>query len=267
MVTPREICLDMDGRQLSVQVRRETRERSLHTGRDLAELHGVVTTSEAGTHEWLSETLPELTERSISACDAAGERAGRWIVSWNAYTVNAGVHTYTLILREAEDLSLDVLLLDGEELYPYEYRERIIGDGITIWAKLTGVEEDLVRLRRLVLGRGSFPVVRRGISDEPRAMRLGLAEWSHFEDQIKYRLVLMDAWLPEGGGMELTRVEEENSRAALAYYANLVERLTAHLTRKGLLSEGELAEMRAAAVAQPGVSRHDFWRVPDVDAL
>jgi len=267
MAHPREICLEVEGRDLSVQVRRETKERSAHTGRELIELHGVFTTSDQSLHEWLTGTLPGATERALSSCDRGGERTGWWHVSWNSYTVNAGVHTYALILREAEDLSLDVLLLDGEELYPYEYRERVVEGGLIIWAKLVGEEEDVLRLRRLVQGRAAFPVIRRGINDEPREMRVGVAEWSRFDGQIKYRLVLIDADLAPSAATELARVEEENTRAAVAFYANLVERLSETLIRKGVLSEAELSAMRESAALEPTVSRHDFWRVPDVDAL
>lgn len=267
MEHPREVWLEVDGRPIKVQVRRETRERSLHTGRDLAELHGTVTTTDATAHAWLSETLPGLADHVLSARDERGERAGHWLVSWNSYSVQAGAHCYTLILREAEDLSLEVLLLDGVELYPYEYREQVVGDGLAIWAKLVGTEEDLLRVRKFVGDRSTFPVTRRGISEEPRQMRVGLAEWSYFDDRIKYRIALVDASLHDSVASELIPVEEENSRAALTYYANFVEMLTERLIARGLLDEGEVMELREAARTHPGVARHELWRVPDVDEL
>jgi hypothetical protein len=267
MTQPREIQLEIDGRPITVQVRRESREISLHSGRELMELHGTVTTTESATHEWLSQCLPTLSERALTARDAAGERAGSWLVSWNSYSVQAGAHTYALILREAEDLTLEMLLLDGMELYPYEYREQVIGDGLAIWAKLVGTEEDVLRLRRLVADRSCFPVTRRGISGEPRKMRVGVAEWSHFEDRVKYRIVLVDDGLRDPIGGELIGVEEENSRAALSYYANFTERLAGRLIERGILGEDEVNELREAARSEPGVARHEFWRVPDVDEL
>jgi hypothetical protein len=267
MEHPREICLEVEESVVRVQVRKATRERSVHSGRELTELHGVVTTTDEQRHAWLREVLPRLTECAVRARDAGGDSAGRWVVSWNSYTVNAGVHSYTLLLREAEELSLEVLELAGTELYPYEYRERAVDHGLTIWMKLVGHEEDVLRLRQLVRRSPAFPVVRRGISDEPRSMRLGVGEWSRFEDQVKYRLVLVDASLPSGSHEALVRVEEENTRGALAFYANLVERLSERLIQKGLLTDAELTEMREAAAGVPVVSRHDFWRVPDVDAL
>jgi hypothetical protein len=267
MAQTREICLDIDGRPVTVSIRRETRERSLHTERELVELHGTVTAVDDATHEWLSECLPDLGDRVLSARDSAGEWSGRWLISWNSYSVNAGTHTYSLIVREAEDLSLEVLLLDGLELYPYEYREDVVGDGLTLWAKLVGTEDDVLRLRRLVSDRSVFPVVRRGISDTPREMRVGVAEWSHFEDRVKYRMALVDAHLHNSVAGEIVEMEEENNRSALAFYANFVEQLTGRLIEKGLLGEEEVAELRETARAEPGVARHEFWRVSDVDVL
>jgi hypothetical protein len=267
MAHPREICLDIGGRPITVHIRRETREQSLHTERELMELHGTVTTVDEATHEWLSECLPHLGDRVLSARDANGDRFGRWLISWNSYSVNAGAHTYSLIVREAEELSLEVLLLDGLELYPYEYREEVVGDGLAVWAKLVGTEDDVLRLRRLVSDRSVFPVIRRGISDTPREMRVGVAEWSHFEDRVKYRIALVDAHLRDSVAGEIVQMEEENNRSAFAFYANLVEQLTGRLIEKGLLGEEEVAELRESARAEPGVSRHEFWRVPDVDVL
>ena len=135
---PGVLCMELEGRPLRIQIRREGLLRSPHTGRDLRELHGWITTREQATHEWLAGALHVLAERSTRASDAAGDFAGRWLVSWNSYAEAAGVHTYSLILREEEELSLEALLLGGVELHPYEYRERVLGEGLTLWAKLVG---------------------------------------------------------------------------------------------------------------------------------
>ncbi|CAN5781038.1 hypothetical protein BH23GEM6_BH23GEM6_00350 [soil metagenome] len=267
MAHPREICLEVDGHQIAVQVRRESRERSPRTGRELTELHGTVTIREETTHAWLSETLPELTDRVLSARDVLGDYSGRWVVSWNSYSVHAGAHSYSLILREAEELTLEALLVDGLELHPYEYREQVAENGLTIWAKLVGTQDDIIQMRRLMVDRATFAVVRHGISDEPRQMRVGVAEWSHFEDRIKYRVALVDAELRSWENADLARVEEENHRSALAFYANLVEHLTTKLVEKGVLDEIEVAELRDFARSEPGIARHELWRVPDVDDL
>src|SRR3712207_2579812 len=99
-----EIQLSVHGRTLSLQIRRSTTTPSQHSGRDLAELHAWLTTADAETHAWLSETLPGLGPAAVRAQDAEGEFAGKWCVSWNSYSESGGVHSYALILREAEEL-------------------------------------------------------------------------------------------------------------------------------------------------------------------
>jgi hypothetical protein len=98
-------------------------------------------------------------------------------------------------------------------------------------------------------------------------MRLGVAEWSEYEDRIKYRLVLVDHEIGEEVRAEMGRIQEQNNRAAVGYYANLVERLTELLVERGAITRAELDTLREAARAQPGVSRHEFWHVADVDVL
>ena len=264
---PRAVCMEVEGRTVTVDVRRECNVRSRHTGRDLLELHGWIATADAEMHQWLTAALGRLPDAPIRSTDPAGEFSGKWLVSWNSYAEVAGMHTYTLILREHEELSLEALLLGDLELHPYEYRERILGEGLTIWAKLVGTEEDLERLRGTVRGREAFRVVRRGIQDQPREMRLGVAEWSMFDDRVKYRVVLVDADLNEEMRFELARIEEENSRAALSFYENVVERLTELLVHRGVVTLEEIQGLREAARSSPGVTRHEFWRVADVDAL
>lgn len=254
-----------DGRALPVQIRKETAVRSPHTGKDLQELHGWIVTSDPELHQRLATMLPAIGERTMRSEDTAGDFTGRWCISWNSYGETVGVHTYTLILREAEELSLRALLVDGVEMHPYEYREEAVGEGIVIRAKLVGSEEDVLRLRQMVVEQESFSVIRLGIQDEPRTMRLGVEEWSEFEDRVKYRIALVDVGLEIGLDEGLTGAESESSRAALAFYANYLERLAEMMVRKGLLSLDELSGLRDAARAEPGVSRHELWRVADVD--
>jgi hypothetical protein len=211
--------------------------------------------------------LRGLVDATVRSTDHHAEPVGRWQVSWNSYGESGGTHTYGLILREWEDLSLEALLIDSMELHPYEYREELLDDGLTIWAKLVGSHADVTRINRLIRTRQSFPVVRRGIQDEPREMRLGVAEWSEYEDRIKYRLVLVDREITEGMRAELGHIQEKNDRAAFGYYANLFDRLAELLVERGAITRKELDSLREGARAQPGVARHEFWHVADVDVL
>ncbi len=256
-----------DGRTIPASIRRRAADRSPHTGRDLQELHAWVTTAEPDTHRWLSVALRGLGDSVVGSLDASGEPAGRWQLSWNSYGEAGGVHTYGLILREAEDLALEALIIDNMELHPYEYREDFLEDGLTIWAKVVGTHADVTRINRLIRTRTSFTVIRRGIQNTAREMRLGVAEWSEYEDRIKYRLVLVDHEIGEGMRMELNRIQEANNRSAVGFYANLVDRLADLLVERGSITRAELDAIREAARAQPGITRHEVWHVADVDAL
>lgn len=271
MIPLRTLKLRLDDEaELPLVVRRETTGRSAHTGRPLAELHAWATTADPEVHREWSHTLRSLGDRAVHAMDETGEPAGRWDVFWNSYGESAGVHTYTLILREAEELTLEALLLDELELRPYEYREEVVGDeGLAIQAKVVSSEEQVELLRAMLRSRASLRVVRRGIQEEPREMRLGVAEWSQTEDRIRLRLVLVDRELGGGGRARaaLARIDEENSRAALGYYANFMDRLADAMVARGVLSAEELHALREDARSAPGVARRELWRVVDVDEV
>jgi len=256
-----------EGRVISIQLRRRATFLSPHTGRNLQEIHGWVATTDSETHRWLSVALRAVGDSVVRSVDRRGENHGRWQLSWNSYGESGGVHTYGLILRESEELSLKSLLLDTMELHPYEYREEVIEEGLTIWAKMVGSHSDVTRLNRLIRTRSSFPVIRRGIQDEAREMRLGVAEWSEYEDRIKYRLVLVDQDIEQRVRVEMVRIREQNSQAALGYYANMVDRLAELLVERAVLDQTELDAIRDAARASPGVARREVWHVADVDLL
>lgn len=263
-----ELRLQLDDAHLvPFLTRRRGQDRSPHTGRELAEIHGWVATADAEMHRWLSVALRGVGERTVRALNAEGDFAGNWQVSWNSYGEAAGVHTYTLILREAEELSLEALVVGEVELYPYEYREEIQDDTLTILAKMVGTEEDVQRIRDLVRSHSTFPVVRRGIHPAPREMQLGVAEWSEYEDRVKYRIVLVDGPLDEAADGTRLRIAEERNRAAVGYYVNLLEHLAELLVERGVLTPAEVEAAREAATRGSGVDRHEFWHVPDVDAL
>src|SRR5690606_18872893 len=85
MPDKREIYLTLEGKPVSLQVRRETTGHSLHTGRELAELHGWVVTADTAEHQWLAQALRDAADREVRAIDGDGEFAGKWQMSWNSY--------------------------------------------------------------------------------------------------------------------------------------------------------------------------------------
>jgi hypothetical protein len=79
--------------------------------------------------------------------------------------------------------------------------------------------------------------------------------------------VLFDQAAGEGVRAEVVRIREQNDRAAVGYYANLVDRLTDLLVDRGVLQRAEIEALREGARAEPGVARHEVWHVADVDLL
>ena len=263
------IDLELGERRVPLRVQRVVETTSRHTGRPLVELHAVASTRDEGEHAWLTERLRDVGEQCHRTTEPF-QGVRRWRVSWNSYAESEGEHRYMLILNEEEELTLEELVLDGGvRLRPYAYREAFTGDGeLTIWAKLTGTRQEVLRLRALLRSHASFPVVRRGIDERPRWMRFGVAEWSeHDEGQIKYRVVLVDADADPAEHAELVRIEEENVRASLGFYTNFVEQLAQLLEARGILPAAEIEAARAAAREAPWPARHEFWRVLDVDRL
>lgn len=266
MHTPATFELELEDLRLPVRVERTGSTRSPHTGHSLLEIHAAATTTDPNLHPRLTGLLRDASHHPVRLAER-WNGVGRWHLSWNSYAEAAGEHTYRLILQEEEELRLESLVVDGVELHPYEYRERFSGDELTIWAKVVERKTDVFRLRTLLRTRHAFPVVRRGIRDEPRPMRFGVAEWSEHEGQIKFRLVLVDEGADPAEHPELVRIEEQNARSALGYYMNFVERLAELMERSGVASAEQIEAARDAARDEPWGTRREFWRVPDVDLL
>lgn len=269
MPDSKTVRLRLDGRTVPVHLRREVARPSAHSGRPLAELHGWVTTADAELHHWLHEALQQVGERDVRTVDEQGNPAGRWNLSWNAYAHNAGVHTYTLILLEHEELTLEALEVAGMELHPYEYREEVAGEGkLLICARMMGSEAEVRALRERLRNGERFAVVRHGIQPEPRWMRLGLGEWTGTPEGAKYRLTLVEEGAERAEHPELARLESENLRASLGFYMSFAERLVELLVSRGVVSRAEVDEIREQASLDPPEVRHDLWRVAaDIDQL
>jgi hypothetical protein len=259
--------LDLNGHRLGLEVQRVTHIRSQHTGRPLVQVHGLASAPDQQTHQDLCKRLESAVDRRVRSVEPFDEGVRTWRLSWNAYLESDGVHWYTLILQEEEELLLQELVIGDVRLHPYEYREVFSGEELTIWAKLVGSKSEILRLRALLKHHLSFPVVRGGISDEPRQMRFGVAEWSQHDDRVKVRVVLVDHETDLAEHPALVRVEEENTRSALSFYMNYVEELTRLLETKGLVTPREVEAARTAARDTPWRARHEFWRVRDVDLL
>jgi hypothetical protein len=264
---PTMLELDLSGHLMRLEVQRVSEIQSRHTGKPLVQLHGTASVSTQQEHQQLCKLLEAASGFRVRSVELFDERIRTWRLSWNAYLEKGGEHWYTLILQEEEELLLQELVIGDVRLFPYEYREVFTGDELTIQAKLVGTKSEILRLRALLKHHSSFPVVRRGISEEPREMRFGVAEWSEHDARIKVRVILVDRSTVLSDHPELSRIDEQNSRSAAMFYMNFAEGLAALLEAKGILSAQEIEGVRAMARDTLWQARREFWRVPNVDLL
>lgn len=117
----------------------------------------------------------------------------KWQLGDTSYNFREGspVRTYQWELAQRELLRIDELWLQDIRLEPYRYVERFEENRLGIHAC---VKLDQNQRRALTALPASFPVVRKGITDVPREMRLGRSVWSSTEPEAetKAELYLLD---------------------------------------------------------------------------
>jgi len=260
---------DFKGAPLSFPVVETGRTPSPFTGGELRRLKTEVT---------VSPQESELVKEFLATKPFTDSEGDRWSgnLDVESYTDDGPRHL-TIAWTETEHLQADSVEFEGLTLTPTEghYEERQNDDGsivVAFQATLTADETD--RLRALVPSKKSevryWPVVRRGISDNPRNMRLGRVLWQQFDDGMT--------------GQDITLVDEaydssDESNAFLGLagepmVGNLVQQVSGLLVRfETLLAELEAAgtvapeaveRVRASADTLGAIRRHIFFEVSDL---
>jgi hypothetical protein len=196
------------------------------------------------------------------------DTATRWRIGnhSNSYSNNSPRTTFTWELLQVEDLTIDKLLIEGWELNPYKYSEEFEGKGVlTIHARVELLNDEQERLRKLPL---YFQVVRRGINDTGREMRLGQLLWSKKEPEDKYRmsLILVDRAYDSSGlkhGMFEPRFGNVAENAALVRLR--LAALLDKLVEKGVLSGDEVKAIRVVDDERLNTELREIDRVNDLD--
>ncbi len=258
---------EFEGQPLRFPVANLDSSVSAFTGRQLRMAQTVFTISPADA---------DTAKRLIEATPIADTEGILWSghLDMESYT-NDGPRSLTITWSETEQLKAEVVEFEGLALRPTRYEERSNEDGsvtIAFQAVLTGEETD--RLRSLMSRKRSdvqyWPVVRRGISDEPRNMRLGRVIWQQLDGgTIAHDITLVDEAYDSS--------EEGNAFLALAgepMVGNLVQHLSAliaqyesllgELEAAGLLGSDALNRIRASAESLGPDRRHAFFEVADL---
>jgi hypothetical protein len=105
-----------------------------------------------------------------------------------------GVNHHVWRIEQVERLAIELLMIDSVELEPYDYAEEVAEDGtVRLAARALISEPDLEALSRI---DGPVEVVRGGISDSPREMRLSGYIWSERADSLVVAVACEDARQP-----------------------------------------------------------------------
>lgn len=237
------------------------------TGRDLRRLKTEVT---------VAPDEADLVKAFVATSPVTDSDGAIWSgnIEMESYT-NDGPHSFTITWSESEELRADVVEFEGLVLTPTRYEERPNDDGsIVIAFQAVLSKEETDRLRSLVPDKRSdvlyFFVVRRGVSDEARSVRLGRVLWQQLDDgTICHDITLVDEAFDSS--------DEGNAFLGLAgepMVGNLVrqvssllvqfETLLAELEAAGVVAPEALERVRSSAEALAPARRYVFCEVSDL---
>lgn len=235
---------------------------SRSTGAELKRLTITIRTTDqdAGTLEHvLSGPDP------LEMIGADGQALERWQARSlsHSFSNNSPVHTHVWELLQQEVLSIKSLQLDDLEIVPYEYKETFDEkDRITIDARSRLDPDQLLRFNALPT---YFSVVRKGISDSPKEMRLGRCLWSDHGEYVKQQIYLVDRAQDAERQSALFQPEFNHSIVAISEQTALLAALLEMLKAKGILDDDSIAEVRNGASEAMGKYALDFMKVADLD--
>lgn len=264
------LSLDLDDYQAPVLAHERSTETSPHTGRDLEVIRGEVHASSEDAHAAFEAALKAQDGAGIWSHEQPGSPRRRWVVSRGSYTITNGSYRYQVTLREAEDFAIQTLVLDGIELEPYRYEEQAHDGDISLIKALVRVSgETADRLKQLVEEAEYFDAVREGINDQAIEVRFGMCGWSQHDSDVKYSLIIVPKAQDEKDdrGPHISEIARGSRHSTLAYRVELMEELIDLMVEKGMLSEQEVEEARARALAKLPERRQRFLLVDDVDDL
>jgi hypothetical protein len=241
-------------------------QQSPHTGRLIRQLQTEIAVPAAEV-EAIREllTAPELVDQN-------GDAWSGHLQSESYRDVNSN-HLLTIVWDEREHLQADMVEFEGLQLRPLRYEERAEEAGIAISfrARLTEAQTEVLRgLQKRREEEGIyFRVVRHGVSDEPRQMRLGMVLWQQLDDGgTEQQITLVDEALDDaphrfprtlGGEPAIGRV-----LGAVEGFAAERDAMLDVLRANGLLDEAGVERIRKAGTEAIWQSRYRFYRVDNL---
>lgn len=260
---------DFNGQLLRFPASATASVTSPFTKRDLQRLETVLTVS----HEDADRIREFLGIATMTDSDGSLWSAK---LDMEAYT-DDGPHSLTITFSESERLHADRVEFEGLSLTPTatRYEEHLNQDGsigITFQSILTKEETDRLRSLHSAIGPEAryWPVIRRGITDEPRRMRLGRVIWQPLHNgTIGHDITLVDEAFDttEGSSALLGLAGEPQVGNLIGQVSELLvqfEVLLAELRAAGAVGPEAIERVRASASTLGAARHHIFFEVADL---
>jgi len=253
--------------------------KSLHTGKDLKKYEFESSFKEYADDTSFSEKFRSFLDQSkdIPFQISNDFETGQFLVSNYNYSFKnssrddylTNIYTFTIEVREVEELHLKKLLINDKEYEVLRYSEEVEKNNsiiINTILKLSEEEKDtIISLQRH--NQIYFDVISLGIRDYSITMRFGKIYWSKHEDYYKADITLVENKYDEEKNNIYDRmlVEQGNLIAKLSEQIEYNKLLEEILIEKNLLSEKEVIEMNKKAKENYSNNVWQFTLIDDVE--
>ena len=258
--------LDFGGRELMFAIKKESTFLSKHTGVALKKIE-VSLRVDRKIHEDITKIIETLNKTEINSIGEQGKILKKWKIENSTYSCIENNYDHYFKLTEIEDLHVDSLIVDELTFHPYSYNEEFVRDALIIDAKVNLSELQFTEVKKLIEKNDYFKVVRYGISDEPREMKLGLPLWSKHKGTIKYKIILSEKKYFETKEKNINYSYPMilNMSLLLAKQDGILKELITILSSKKVLTDEEITEIKEKASKQTRSRAIDFYQVKDID--
>ena len=258
--------LDFDGRELMFTIKKETTFFSKHTGVALKKIE-VSLRVDKKIHEDITKIIERLNKTEINSIGEQGKILKKWKIENSIYSCIENKYDHYFKLTEIEDLHVDSLTVGRLNFHPYSYKEEFIHDALIIDAKVRLSEVQFTEVKKLIEKNDYFKVVRYGISDEPREMKLGLPLWSKHKDTIKYKIILSEKKYFETKEKNINYSYPMilNMSFLLAKQDGILKELLTILSSKKVLTNEEITKIKEKASTQTKRREINFYQVKDIN--
>lgn len=253
---------------VSLIVRGAGTEVSPHTGRDVR-IVCAATRVASFAADGVSVVLAGAEEPGGEIVDEAG---GRWsVIGWRrSHDSPDGLHTFTVELRELEELRPNRVEVADLEVRPVRYEETVESGALILTMRVHLNEDQMSMLRDLLqrddIADAYMPVLRVGLEERTRSMRFGKVLWQRGAGGVDARIVLVERTYDQQGHPRRRLNEPELTHALtwVAVAAAEIDALFAELRTAGVLSAEAETRVRAAG---DGAYQRRQWDLCEVDDL